>query len=206
DPGVAAGPRGSRPGYFIVRIAQRRDALVGAAQDRRLPGPAGLADVHSAAAAGLRGAVRRGAVAGGGCAAVVRVGLAAEGAADGHSGGGRYCGVSGDAGGQWYAHEACAQVARGAANQVTSCSAPALRAWEGRAPARPQSRGGGAACCAVSHRGRCSYTKHIGEARTPRRSTRPGCECQPAAELPATRFAPRAVLLHETYRRSPNPP
>src|SRR5690554_4172601 len=37
-----------------------------------------------------------------------------------------------------------------------------------------------------SHRGRCSYTEHIGEARTPRRSTRPGCECQPAvAELPA---------------------
>src|SRR5690554_4711443 len=25
--------------------------------------------------------------------------------------------------------------------------------------------------------GRCSYTEHIGEARTPRRSTRPGCEC-----------------------------
>src|SRR5690606_6264805 len=141
DPGVAAGPRGSRLGYFIVRIAQRRDALVGAAQDRCLPGPAGLADVHSAAAAGLRGAVRRGAVAGGGCAAVVRVGLAAEGAADEHSGSGRYCGVSGDAGGQWHAHEACAQVARGAANQVTSCSAPALRAWEGRALARPQSRG-----------------------------------------------------------------
>src|SRR5690606_10755340 len=96
-----------------------------------------------------------------------------------------------------------------------------------------------------SHRGRCSYTKHIGEARTHRRSTRPGCECLPAvAELPAypfrtgggaptqnisekpeppvgapapgayasrrrscrhTRFAPRAVLLHRTYRRSPNP-
>src|SRR5690606_26325810 len=136
-------------------------------------------------------------------------------------------------------------VARGAANQVTSCSASALRAWEGRALARPQSRGGGAACCAVSHRGRCSYAEHIGEARTHRRSTRPGCECLPAAaELPAnpfrteggapthnisekpeptvgapapganasrrlscrqTRFAPRAVLLHETYRRSPNP-
>src|SRR5690606_35173365 len=48
----------------------------------------------------------------------------------------------------------------------------------------------------VSHRGRCSYTEHIGEARTHRRSTRPGCECQPAAaELPATRFAPGAVLL-----------
>src|SRR5690554_6827694 len=97
-----------------------------------------------------------------------------------------------------------------------------------------------------SHRGRCSYTEHIGEARTHRRSTRPGCECQPAAaELPAypvrteggapthnisekpeptvgapapgvnasrrrrscrqTRFAPGAVLLHETYRRSPSP-
>src|SRR5690554_4930041 len=106
--------------------------------------------------------------------------------------------------------------------------------------------GGGDACCAVSHRGRCSYTEHIGEARTHRRSTRPGCECQPAAaELPAypvrteggapthnisekpeptvgapapgvnasrrrrscrqTRFAPGAVLLHETYRRSPSP-
>src|SRR5690606_26000933 len=38
--------------------------------------------------------------------------------------------------------------------------------------------------------GRCSYTEHIGEARTHCRSTRPGCECQPAAELPATRFAP----------------
>src|SRR5690606_17889045 len=38
----------------------------------------------------------------------------------------------------------------------------------------------------VSHRGRCSYTEHIGEARTHCRSTRPGCECQPAAaELPA---------------------
>src|SRR5690606_538213 len=83
----------------------------------------------------------RGAVAGGGCAAVVRVGLAAEGAADEHSGGGRYCGVSGDAGGQWHAHEPRAQVAPGAASQVTSCSAPALRAWEGRALARPQSRG-----------------------------------------------------------------
>src|SRR5690554_5326364 len=37
-----------------------------------------------------------------------------------------------------------------------------------------------------SHRGRCSYTEHIGEARTHCRSTRPGCECQPAAAgLPA---------------------
>src|SRR5690606_13192953 len=145
----------------------------------------------SAAAAGLRGAVHRGAVAGGGCAAVVRVGLAAEGAADEHSGGGRYCGVSGDAGGQWHAHEACAQVARGAANQVTSCSAPALRAWEGRALARPQSRGaelpaapfrtgGGAPTQKSSHRGRCSYAEYIGEARAHRRSIRPGCECQPA--------------------------
>src|SRR5690606_29697413 len=181
---------------------------------------------------------------GGGCAAVVRVGLAAEGAADEHSGGGRYCGVSGDAGGQWHAHEACAQVARGAANQVTSCSAPALRAWEGRALARPQSRGaelpaaafragGGAPTRNISekpeptvgapapganasrrrrgcrqpgsHRGRCSYTEHIGEARTHRRSTRPGCECQPAAELSANPFRTGAVLLHETYRRCPNP-
>src|SRR5690606_30169051 len=48
--------------------------------------------------------------------------------------------------------------------------------------------GGGAACCAGSHRGRCSYTEHIGEARAHRRSTRPGCECQPAAELPANPF------------------
>src|SRR5690554_3418233 len=40
-----------------------------------------------------------------------------------------------------------------------------------------------------SHRGRCSYTEHIGDARTPRRSTRPGCECQPAvAGLPAYPF------------------
>src|SRR5690606_16152748 len=93
--------------------------------------------------------------------------------------------------------------------------------------------------------GRCSYTEHIGEARTHCRSTRPGCECQPAAELSAnpfrteggaptrnisekpeptvgapapganasrrrrscrqTRFAPKAVLLHRTYRRSPSP-
>src|SRR5690554_2654248 len=51
--------------------------------------------------------------------------------------------------------------------------------------------GGGVAGIPVSHRGRCSYAEHIGEARTHRRSTRPGCECQPAAaELPATRFAP----------------
>src|SRR5690606_10775880 len=50
--------------------------------------------------------------------------------------------------------------------------------------------GGGVAGIPVSHRGRCSYTEHIGEARTHCRSTRPGCECQPAAELPATRFAP----------------
>src|SRR5690606_15122602 len=106
--------------------------------------------------------------------------------------------------------------------------------------------GGGVAGKPVSHRGRCSYAEYIGEARTHCRSTRPGCECQPAAaELPAnpfrteggapthnisekpeppvgapapganasrrrlscrqTRFAPRAVLLHRTYRRSPNP-
>src|SRR5690606_25419802 len=106
--------------------------------------------------------------------------------------------------------------------------------------------GGGVVGKPVSHRGRCSYTEHIGEARAHRRSTRPGCECLPAAaELPAnpvrteggappqsisekpgptvgapasganvsrrrrgcrhTRFAPRAVLLHRTYRRSPNP-
>src|SRR5690606_4799025 len=52
----------------------------------------------------------------------------------------------------------------------------------------------------VSHRGRCSYTEHIGEARTHCRSTRPGCECQPAAAgLPATRFAPGAVLLHGVW-------
>src|SRR5690554_1508760 len=51
--------------------------------------------------------------------------------------------------------------------------------------------GGGVAGIPVSHRGRCSYAEHIGEARTHRRSTRLGCECQPAvAELPATRFAP----------------
>src|SRR5690606_22230911 len=46
--------------------------------------------------------------------------------------------------------------------------------------------GGGVVGKPVSHRGRCSYTKHIGEARAHRRSTRPGCECQPAvAGLPA---------------------
>src|SRR5690606_41795072 len=38
--------------------------------------------------------------------------------------------------------------------------------------------------------------RHIREDRTRCRSTRPGCECQPAApELPITPFAPRAVLL-----------
>src|SRR5690606_4148150 len=41
--------------------------------------------------------------------------------------------------------------------------------------------GGGVVGKPVSHRGRCSYTKHIGEARAHCRSTRPGCECQPAA-------------------------
>src|SRR5690606_32137344 len=103
--------------------------------------------------------------------------------------------------------------------------------------------GSGVAGKSVSHRRRCSYTEHIGEARTHCRSTRPGCECQPAAELPAnafrteggaptqnisekpeptvgapasganvtaaglpaTRFAPKVVLLRRTYRRSPNP-
>src|SRR5690554_4100235 len=48
--------------------------------------------------------------------------------------------------------------------------------------------GGGVAGKPVSHRGRCSYTEYIGEARTHCRSTRPGCECQPAAELPANPF------------------
>src|SRR5690606_41764472 len=53
--------------------------------------------------------------------------------------------------------------------------------------------GGGVAGIPVAHRGRCSYAEHIGEARTHCRSTRPGCECQPAAAgLPATRFAPGA--------------
>src|SRR5690606_41822337 len=70
-----------------------------------------------------------------------------------------------------------------------SCSAPALRAWEGRALARPQSRGaelpaapfrtgGGAPTQKSSHRGRCSCTEHIGEARAHRRSTRPGCRSE----------------------------
>src|SRR5690554_4711441 len=59
----------------------------------------------------------------------------------------------------------------------------------------------------VSHRGRCSYAEYIGEARAHRRSTRPGCEGQPAAaELSANPFRTGAVLLHRTYRRSPNPP
>src|SRR5690606_21760472 len=48
--------------------------------------------------------------------------------------------------------------------------------------------GGGVVGKPVSHRGRCSYAKHIGEARTCRRSTRPGCGCQPAAGLPANPF------------------
>src|SRR5690554_2821219 len=49
-------------------------------------------------------------------------------------------------------------------------------------------------------------TRNISEKpEPPRRSTRPGCECQPAAEWSQTRFAPRAVLLHRAYRRSPNP-
>src|SRR5690606_37724950 len=48
--------------------------------------------------------------------------------------------------------------------------------------------GGGVAGKPVSHRRRCSYTEHIGDARTHCRSTRPGCECQPAAELPANPF------------------
>src|SRR5690606_3519044 len=62
--------------------------------------------------------------------------------------------------------------------------------------------GGGVAGKPGSHRGRCSYAEDIGEAWTHRRSTRPGCECQPAAELPATRFAPRAVLLHRHIREA----
>src|SRR5690606_31795320 len=65
--------------------------------------------------------------------------------------------------------------------------------------------GGGAACCAVSHRGRCSYTKHIGEARTPRRSTRPGCECQPAAELPAYPFRTEGGAPTQNISEKPEP-
>src|SRR5690554_135352 len=43
--------------------------------------------------------------------------------------------------------------------------------------------------------------RYIREDRTRCRSTRPGCECQPAApELPITPFAPRAVLLHRYIR------
>src|SRR5690606_1797692 len=43
--------------------------------------------------------------------------------------------------------------------------------------------------------------RYIREDRTRCRSTRPGCECQPAAaELPITPFAPGAVLLHRHIR------
>src|SRR5690606_6422864 len=43
--------------------------------------------------------------------------------------------------------------------------------------------------------------RYIREDRAYCRSTRPGCECQPAAaELPITPFAPRAVLLHRYIR------
>src|SRR5690606_20741202 len=128
-------------------------------------------------------------------------------AADGHSGGGRYCGVSGDAGGQWYAHEACAQVARGAANQVTSCSAPALRAWEGRAPARPQSRGAELPAAPFSTEGGAP-TRNISEKPEPTvGAPAPGCECLPAAaELPANPFRTEGGAPTQTYRRSPTPP
>src|SRR5690606_4424415 len=57
-----------------------------------------------------------------------------------------------------------------------------------------------------SHRGRCSYTEHIGEARTPRRSTRPGCECQPAAaELPAYPFRTEGGAPTQNISEKPEP-
>src|SRR5690606_3676638 len=57
-----------------------------------------------------------------------------------------------------------------------------------------------------SHRGRCSYTKHIGEARAHRRSTRPGCECQPAAaELPANPFRTEGGASTQNISEKPEP-
>src|SRR5690554_6279966 len=74
------------------------------------------------------------------------------------------------------------------------------------APGANINGGSGVAGIPGSHRGRCSYAEHIGDARARCRSTRPGCECQPAAaELPITPFAPGAVLLRRAYRRCPSP-
>src|SRR5690606_23514135 len=104
-------------------------------------------------------------------------------------------------------HEACAQVARGAANQVTSCSAPALRAWEGRALARPQSRGGAELPAAPFRTEGGAPTQNISEKpEPPVGAPAPGANAsRRRRSCRQTRFAPRAVLLHITYRRSPSP-
>src|SRR5690554_5610564 len=66
--------------------------------------------------------------------------------------------------------------------------------------------GGGVAGKRVSHRGRCSYAEHIGEARTHCRSTRPGCECWPAAaELPAYPFRTEGGAPTHNISEKPEP-
>src|SRR5690554_6154036 len=66
--------------------------------------------------------------------------------------------------------------------------------------------GGGVAGKPVSHRGRCSYTEHIGEARAHCRSTRPGCECLPAAaELPANPFRTEGGAPTHNISEKPEP-
>src|SRR5690554_5148234 len=65
--------------------------------------------------------------------------------------------------------------------------------------------GSGVAGKSVSHRRRCSYTEHIGEARTHCRSTRPGCECQPAAELPANAFRTEGGAPTQNISEKPEP-
>src|SRR5690554_3686385 len=66
--------------------------------------------------------------------------------------------------------------------------------------------GGGVAGKRVSHRGRCSYAEHIGEARTHCRSTRPGCECQPAAAgLPANPFRTEGGAPTQSISEKPEP-
>src|SRR5690606_40160470 len=54
--------------------------------------------------------------------------------------------------------------------------------------------------------GRCSYAENIGEARAHRRSTRLGCECQPAAaELPANPFRTEGGAPTRNISEKPEP-
>src|SRR5690606_21724248 len=72
--------------------------------------------------------------------------------------------------------------------------APGANASRGRSGRKPGSL-----------RGRCSYTEHIGDARTRCRSTRPRCECQPAAELPANPFRTGGGAPTQNISEMPGP-